>query len=130
MDPEERTLLLCDKLRDVGLDLRPDSRLCYSYIYGTLGEEWGLERVVRECGMMHWLYTCTNYQFRVQQAYTYFSYIFTDGKTVNEFIKNSVQPHIKAETILSYGGIPDRWPWLQPVVNIIPENTEEADVRV
>jgi len=135
MDPEGRTRILCDKLREIGLDLRPDSRLCYSYIYGSLGEDWDLDRVVRECAMMHWLYTYTNYQYRIQQAYTYFSYVFNDGKTVNDFIKTNVQPHIKAETILSYGGIPERWPWsptssMENDAEIVSESPEETNVRV
>jgi len=54
----------------------------------------------------------------VYDAYRYFSYVFTDSRTVNDFVKNSVQPHIKAEIILSFGGIPQTWPWVSPVMNM------------
>ena len=118
MTEAERTVLLQTKLNDVCLSIRPDSRLCNSYIKGPIGDEWCVDRVVRECCMMHWLYRYTNYQQRVYDAYRYFSYVFTDSRTVNDFVKNSVQPHIKAEIILSFGGIPHTWPWVSPVMNM------------
>lgn len=110
-DPASRTMKLCELLGGHGLSLRPDSRLCHSYIHGTLGDDWDIDKVVRECCMMHWLHTYTNYQHRIHQASSYFSYMFSDGRMVNEFIR-TIQPHIKAETILAHGGIPDKWPWL------------------
>jgi len=107
-----RTSILEDHLCIHGLTIRPDSRLCHAFMEGRLGHDWDVHRVVKECCMMHWLYTCTDYPIRIDQAYTYFSYIFVDGKMVHEFVRDNVQPHIKAEIILSHGGIPTVWPWI------------------
>lgn len=127
-DPGSRTVLLCEQLVKHGLVLRPDSRLCHAYIHGSLGDDWDLDRVVRECCMMHWLHTHTNYQARIYQAYSYFSYMFSDGRMVHEFIRNSIHPHIKAETILAHGGIPEKWPWLpdRQALPVHPERRERV----
>ena len=109
---EKRRKLLVEALLIKHLPLRHDSRLCSSFIYGQLGDDWDVDRVVRECCTMHWLYMYTSYPFRVREAYLYFSTILTSGKSVHEFIKHNVQPHIKAQTIVAYGGIPSEWPWL------------------
>lgn len=94
------------------LPLRHDSRLCSSYIYGQLGNDWDMSRVVDECCLMHWLYNYTAYPLKMREAYMYFSTILTSGRSVHEFIKHNVQPHIKGQTVVSQGGIPSHWPWL------------------
>lgn len=104
------------------LPLRHDSRLCSSFIYGQLGDDWDVDRVVHECATMHWLYTYTLYPLKVREAYLYFSTILTSGKSVHEFIKHNVQPHIKAQTIVAHGGIPPNWPWLPQ-----EQSLEESD---
>ena len=103
---------LIKELEKFCLPLRHDSRLCSSFIYGQLGDDWDVHRVVHECATMHWLYAYTLYPYRVREAYLYFSTILTSGKSVHEFIKHNVQPHIKGQTILQHGGIPSHWPWL------------------
>lgn len=108
------------------LPLRHDSRLCSSFIYGQLGDDWDVHRVVHECATMHWLYTYTLYPYQVREAYLYFSTILTSGRSVHEFIKHNVQPHIKGQTILQHGGIPSHWPWLPPTQkNKEPEESGE-----
>lgn len=114
MDPSivERKDELVGKLSLKMLPLRHDSRLCSSFIYGHLGDDWDVDRVVHECATMHWLYNYTAYPVKVREAYMYFSTILTSGRSVHEFIKNNVQPHIKGQTIVAHGGIPSHWPWL------------------
>lgn len=59
----ERTLELKNALKKVGLKVRSDSKLCNSYIQGTLDrDEWSLDDVVKMCIEMHWLHTKTNYK--------------------------------------------------------------------
>lgn len=103
---------LIESLSLQGLQLRYDSRLCYCYIRGELGEDWDLERVVRECGTMHWLFNYTNYPIRCRQAFDYFAEFSNCNNRTYEYVKQNVHPHIKAETIMGLGGLPDRWPWL------------------
>lgn len=103
---------LVNELSRLCLPLRHDSRLCSSFIYGQLGDDWDVHRVVHECATMHWLYTYTLYPYRMREAYLYFSTILTSGRSVHDFIKHNVQPHIKGQTILQHGGIPSHWPWL------------------
>lgn len=113
------------------LPLRHDSRLCSSYVYGQLGDEWDLSRVVNECCTMHWLYTYTAYPLKMREAYMYFSTILTSGKSVHEFIKHNVQPHIKGQIIFTHGGIPSTWPWLQlPLQRVNPEVKPEENPEV
>lgn len=109
---KERTKELLKELSLKGLHMRHDSRLCFSYINNDLGKDWNVHRVVQECCTMHWLYNYTAYPCKMDEAYMYFSTILTSGRTVHEFIKQNVQPHIKSQTILQHGGIPKTWPWL------------------
>lgn len=109
---KQRKEKLIEELAVKLLPLRHDSRLCSSYIYGQLCNDWDVSRVVNECCLMHWLYNYTTYPFQMREAYMYFSTILTSGKSVHEFIKHNVQPHIKGQTVVSHGGIPSHWPWL------------------
>lgn len=119
-DTQSRREILVRELAKKSLSLRADSRLCSCYINDTLGEDWSVERVVGECALMHWLYLYTNYPCRCYEAYIYFSTVFTSGKSVHEFVKKNVQPHIKAQIILAHGGIPKVWPW-------VPEDSSESE---
>jgi len=110
-----RKELLVQELSKVELELRHDSRLCSSFIYNQLGEDWNIDRVVQECATMHWLFSFTDYPHRCNEAYVYFSTIFNSGRQVSEFMKMNVQPYIKAHTIQLFGGIPEKWPWITPV---------------
>ncbi|AAR26894.1 FirrV-1-B19 [Feldmannia irregularis virus a] len=107
-----RRQVLVNSLSKAGLFLRPDSRLCSSYVEGTLDENWDVDRVVHECALMHWLYNYTNYASKLTEAYSFFSMFFTEGKAVKEFIKDKVQPVIKFGIIEAHGGIPMTWPWM------------------
>lgn len=132
-DIQRRKEELVKELSLLLLPLRHDSRLCSSYIYGQLGDDWDVHRVVHECATMHWLYSYTLYQQRVREAYMYFSTILTSGRSVHEFIKHNVQPHIKATTILQHGGIPLRWPWLpseevSQLSQVSPEESKAHEV--
>lgn len=122
---QQRKDSLISELSRFHLPLRHDSRLCSSFIYGQLGDDWDVHRVVHECATMHWLYTYTLYPYRVREAYLYFSTILTSGRSVHEFIKHSVQPHIKGQTILQHGGIPSHWPWLPQKTGEIEEKEEK-----
>lgn len=107
----DRKLELAESLQSIGLELRHDSCLCYSYVTGKVADEWTLEKVVRECAMMHWLYNYTDYQARCQGSYMYYRNAFTDGTSLRKYVRTHIQPHIKAEIMLEYG-IPEEWPWL------------------
>ena len=107
-----RRQILINSLSKRGLSLRPDSRLCSSYIDGTLDEHWNVDRVVEECALMHWLYTYTDYPIKLAEAYNFFSSFFPSGKSVKDYVKDNVQPVIKLGTIKTYGGLPKTWPWL------------------
>lgn len=126
MDTQCRKDLLIKELSLLSLPLRHDSRLCSSYIYNQLGEDWDVHRVVKECATMHWLFSYTDYPHRCRDAFNYFSTVFSSGKCVHEFVKQNVQPHIKAQTIIAYGGIPNHWPWIpEPIENKINKESEE-----
>ena len=122
---QHRKDCLVSELKNYGLSLRTDSRLCYCYIHGKLGNEWDLKRVVNECCIMHWLYMYTDYPIRCQLAYRYFSNIFINSSTVHEYIKYNIQPYIKSEIISSMGGIPIVWPWM---TNKTDKTETETDV--
>jgi len=122
-DTERRKEQLTKQLSLRLLPLRHDSRLCSSYVYNQLGEEWTVDRVVHECCIMHWLYTYTAYPLKMREAYMYFSTILTSGRSVHEFIKHNVQPHIKGQTIVQHGGIPKHWPWLPPLPKLTTSST-------
>lgn len=109
---QRRRDLLVGELSMKKLPLRHDSRLCSGFIYNQLGDDWNVHRVVNECAMMHWLFSYTNYQYKCREAYSYFSTVFTSGRSLHEFVKQYVQPHIKAQIILAHGGVPSTWPWL------------------
>jgi len=126
---DSRKELLVEELSKVHLNLRHDSRLCSSFIYNQLGEEWNVQRVVQECATMHWLFSFTDYQHRCREAYSYFSTIFNSGRQVHDFMKINVQPYIKAQTIQFYGGIPTHWPWV-PVVQTQDEVKTEVQNEV
>lgn len=111
-DKYTRTRVLVEELGKVGLSLRNDSRLCDMYINGGLNNDWNLDRIVRECALMHWLFLYTPYPDRCRHAYHYFSNIFANGTTVHNFIRHNIQPHIKADTIMEMGGVPEVWPWM------------------
>lgn len=113
-ETEKRRKELVHELSLKHLPLRHDSRLCSSYISSELGKEWPISRVVHECCVMHWLYNYTLYPAKMREAHMYFSTILTSGKCVHDFIKQFIQPHIKSQTILENGGIPQQWPWLLP----------------
>ena len=125
---EQRKEHLVSKLAQFLLPLRHDSRLCSGYIYGQLSEDWDIDRVVHECCLMHWLYSYTAYPLKMREAYMYFSTILTSGKSVHEFIKHNVQPHIKGQIIVSHGGVPSHWPWL-PWIPPLPPVSKESKIR-
>lgn len=110
--PQERKEIIVKELSLKYLPLRHDSRLCSSFIYNELSDDWDVHRVVQECALMHWLFSFTDYPIRCREAYAYFSTIFNSGKHVHDFIKIHIQPYIKAQTIHDYGGIPSEWPWI------------------
>ena len=128
---KSRKELLVQELSKIHLELRHDSRLCSSFIYNQLGEEWDVQRVVQECATMHWLFSFTDYQYRCGEAYSYFSTIFNSGRQVHDFMKINVQPYIKAQTIQFYGGIPKHWPWVPITEGIeVPDNPDNPDNKV
>lgn len=110
---QNRMESLVKELSRMLLPLRYDSRLCSSYIYGQLGPEWNVHRVVHECATMHWLYTYTMYPFKVSEAHAYLSTILPPGKPANDFVKQCIQPRIKEKIIRDHGGVPSTWPWLE-----------------
>lgn len=124
IDIENRMKLLVKELSRIHLPLRHDSRLCSSYIYGQLGPEWNVRRVVHECATMHWLYTCTVYPLKLAELYDFLATILVPGKSTSDFIKQCIQPRVKERVILDYGGVPDTWPWLALKK---PENTEQEE---
>ncbi len=66
---QEREILLKNALKNVGLKLRPDSKLCQQFINNTLDKKvWNLEKVVKMCQEMNWLYTQTNYSELLDEA--------------------------------------------------------------
>ena len=83
------------ELAKQGLCLRPDSRLCSSYIYGNLDKSWDVGRVVYECAVMHWLFSYTLYAQKCSEAHIYLSTILESGKSAHELVKHNVQPNIK-----------------------------------
>jgi hypothetical protein len=110
---QSRMESLVSELSNMLIPLRYDSRLCSSYIYGQLGPEWSVHRVVHECATMHWLYTYTMYPFKLSEAHAYLATILPPGKPASDFVKQCIQPRIKEKIIRDHGGIPSRWPWLE-----------------
>lgn len=125
-DIQQRKEQLVNKLAQFLLPLRHDSRLCSGYIYGQLSEDWDIDRVVRECCLMHWLYSYTAYPLKMREAYMYFSTIMTSGKSVHEFIRHNVQPHIRGQIIVSHGGVPFHWPWLPWIPPLPPASNARS----
>ncbi|CAM9205128.1 unnamed protein product [Pylaiella littoralis] len=109
----DRKKLLEDELSKLGLKIRHDSRLCYSYINHQTSAEWTAGKVARECAVMHWLYNYTTYedQCRLAAAEVYGSTRFTDGREFAEHMKRHVYPAIKESVMTRGDGCPTRWPW-------------------
>lgn len=63
----KRRQLLSDALKEKGLQIRSDSKLCDGFIDGTLGSKWTLKNVVEMCCEMKWLFEHTSYKEELDQ---------------------------------------------------------------
>ena len=113
MASETRRNDLQEALNRVNLQIRPDSKLCRSYIAGKLSHEWSLRRVVDESALMHWLYSCTLYPVYLAQASAHWRAYFFDTADFDAFFRCEIIPTVKLHTIRLHGGVPKVWPWLQ-----------------
>jgi hypothetical protein len=93
-DKRREELILA--LKDKGLQLRDDSKLCQNYIDGI--KDLSLSEIVDICLKMNWLYTCTDYQDRLN---IYFDNIkkHHDKYNVEEDMES-----IRREIIREHGG--------------------------
>lgn len=113
MASETRRDELTEALNRVNLQIRPDSKLCRSYIAGELSREWSLRRVVDESALMHWLYNCTRYPVYLAQARAHWGVYFFAPADFGAFFRCEIIPSVKLHTIRLHGGAPKVWPWLK-----------------
>ena len=110
---EARKKELEAELAKLDLVLRHDSKLCFCYVNGQTTPEWTAPKVARECAIMHWLHTFTNYTERCRVAATEESAKnwFYSGKHFADHMKRRVYPTIKESILKENGGAPNPWPW-------------------
>ncbi len=118
----ERKNQLEKALQASGLGIRMDSKLCYCFVNGQTGPEWDVDRVVKECSVMHWLYNFTDYQARCHFASENESRIhcFHSQRQFLSYMRKYIFPGIKESIIAGNGGLPATWPW----INSTPTETE------
>lgn len=112
---EKRRRDLIQALREVGMVMRSDSKLCQGYIYGTLDSAWSLEDVVSMCQEMRWLYEHTPYPDELNQrvhdsAREYRSYKSNDwGYCWNRSYEEE-EPFVRRDILKKYPK-PEKFPW-------------------
>lgn len=112
MASNARKAKLTEALNRVNLQIRPDSKLCRSYVAGELPHEWSLQRVVDESALMHWLYNCTRYPVFLADARAHWKLCFACGADFDLFFRFEIIPSVKSHTVRLHGGVPAVWPWL------------------
>jgi len=107
---------LFEKLKENGLELRPDSKLCSGYIDGSL-KKWTLDQVVHMVGEMKWLFEYTPYKETLDTDVKY------EAKELREYDGLSwsaayhitfqeIEPYVRANILKKYP-IPPKFPWIK-----------------
>jgi DNA repair protein len=111
---EERRVALRDALARVGLEIRPDSRLCQGFINNTLEAHWTLDKVVEMIAEMRWLHEYTPYRDELNRAVTdYAGYLRQDMRWADAFpmAHEECEPDVR-RSILQRFPRPEIWPWI------------------
>lgn len=113
MASEYRRDCLSAELKKMTLKIRPDSRLCRSFVDGELGHDWPVRRVAQQCALMHWLYNFTPYPAMLRDAMRYHSQFIANPRDLHLFVRDHVEPLIKNNIFSVHGGAPSEWPWVR-----------------
>ena len=122
-----RRVEIIDALKAVGLELRPDSKLCQRYIEDGVGEGWTVAKIVRRMAEMRFLHDHTKYtQILDSQSYSTYESAkeyYTDHRGKERYYdprkdyerKDDAENDRRvseAQAVRRVGGWPKVWPWL------------------
>lgn len=104
----KRKIKLVKALKDYGLTLRKDSKLCCGYIDGTI-KDWSIKEIVQRMCQMKYLYEYCNMNDCYQKAYD------DQQRELNAGYFPDCTVFERAEMIAlnTYGEYPTVWPWLK-----------------
>ena len=101
LEQNQRRKDLKNELKKYKLSIRQDSKLCSEYIKNSLDNEWTLDKVVKMCIEMHWLYNYTKYKLKLDKKikehilkYNYYDYEYIEQKIRNNIIKKYGYPNV------------------------------------
>jgi len=116
MHVNQRQADLNDALCTLGLQVRPDSALCKSFIAGTTDDSYTAAVVADICAMHKFLYEYTSYAIDCAIQIPYMvdnlSGPLGSATAAMNYIKQHEVPMIKTLAIEKTGGMPTVWPWL------------------
>lgn len=111
-----RAVELTAALQLLGLQLRPDSALCKSYMANRVDKSYTASVVAEICALHKFLYEYTSYSFdcAVQIPIMLASLADPLGSeaAAYSYIKCHEIPILKHVAIEKSGGIPTVWPWI------------------
>ena len=104
---DKRKTKLVKVLKEYGLELRNDSKLCNGYIDGTI-KDLSLNEIVQRMCQMKYLYDYCNMDDCCAEAYDYQQEELRAGY----FPDCTVFEHAELIALKKYGNYPAVWPWL------------------
>lgn len=104
----QRKKKLSKALKDNGLVLRPDSKLCCGYINGTI-KDMSIEEIVERMCQMKFLYEYTDMEAAFRKAKQEKTYEREYGCRTDLSLMDLAEMF----ALEDIGGYPDEWPWLE-----------------
>lgn len=103
-----RRVNLLEALREYGLELRDDSKLCTGFIDGTLEKGWTVASIVERMCQMKYLFDYCNMDHYIEKAYE----DQCGERKAGYFPDTSVFDQAEHMALRKHGGYPAEWPWI------------------